>query len=214
MKKIFFTLLSFCSIIFLNAQSFEKGNRIVNFQLGFVGYSGTSKHNKDTAASVKAGATGITLSPGMEWAVGKRISLGASLLYSHYFDTAKVNKPKANGLDANFLFNFHFVKSKKVDLFAGIKLGIAGIRYNPNDGSGNIYGSMGSARDLHFTGRFYFSDRTSIIASIAFPGNTFNKFGDNLQDTYTLKYHGVSIAAGVAIKLKEKNKEANSSTGK
>src|SRR5947209_384279 len=97
MKKIFFLLIAFISFLLLgkglgmraNAQSFEKGNKILNFQLGFTAMPGTIKHNNDTTASLKTGAVGITLSPGMEWAVGKRISLGASLLYAHYLDSSK-----------------------------------------------------------------------------------------------------------------------------
>ncbi len=207
MKKLFFLSILFITLSEVEglSQSFEKGNRILDFQVGFVVATGTIQHNGDTAKSQKTGAAGVTFAPQMNWAVGKRISIGTSLLYSHYLDSAKSNpKPRTNGLDANFIFDFHFVKSKKVDLYAGVKLGLAGIRYNPNDGSGNIYGSMGSVRDLHINGRFYISERTSIIASLGFAGSTYNKFGDNLNDTYTLKYRGVSIATGVAMKLKSK----------
>lgn len=191
---------------FLKAQSFEKGNRIVDINLGLSVYNVTLKDNQQPAGKTATGKAACTvLAPGMEWAVGKSISIGTSLLYSGYFSAKDSigNKPSAKGLDGNFIFNFHFVKSKRVDLFTGLKLGIAGFRLNPNNGSNAIYGSMGSAFDVHFGGRFYISHRTGIVVNIAFPSYTFNKFGDSLDYTYTLKSRGFYIATGVAIKLSD-----------
>ncbi|MBI4930806.1 MAG: hypothetical protein HY841_08600 [Bacteroidetes bacterium] len=204
MKKIILLLLVFFSANFLNAQSFEKGNRIFDVNLGLGIYNITLKDNQkpsDTGATGKAAC--IALAPAMEWAVGKRISIGTSLLYSHYLSSKDSNgyKPSVNGLDGNFLFNFHFVKSKKADLFTGLRLGIAGFRLNPNDNFKSIYGSMGRAFDFHIGGRFYVSPRTGILVNLAFPRYTFNKFGDSLEYTYTLASKGFCIGTGIAIKL-------------
>jgi len=204
MKKITPILVVFFAVNFLNAQSFEKGDRIFDGNLGLAVYNLTIKDNQSKTDSVKTGKAACTvLAPAMEWAVGKRISIGASLLYSHYLtgkDTTG-HKPTAKGLDGNFIFNFHFVKSKRVDLFTGLRLGLAGFRLKPNDGSTNVYGSMGSAFDFHIGGRFYVSHHVGIIANISFPKYTFNKFGNSLDYTYTLKSKGFYIGTGVAIKF-------------
>ncbi|MFI5163711.1 MAG: hypothetical protein ACHQHP_00515 [Bacteroidia bacterium] len=218
MKKLIFLLAAFSLPAFLNAQSFEKGDRIFDIDLGFAVYSTNVKDNQDPSAPIKSGkAAGTILAPAMEWATGKRISIGISLLYSRYLsskDSASGSKPTASGLDADFIFNFHFVKSKRVDLFTGFKLGMAGFRLAPHDGTKNIYGSTGSAFDLHIGGRFYVSRRIGIIANLGFPHYTFSKFGNSLDQTYTLKFNGVCIGTGIAIKLGSKNTEGASSGGK
>ncbi|MBI3501331.1 MAG: hypothetical protein HY063_06005 [Bacteroidetes bacterium] len=217
MKKIFFTLTAISLISFLNAQSFEKGNRNVDVNLGLGIFNTSVKDNQstaDTASKGKAGA--VVLAPSMEWAVGKRISIGGALVYSSYLSQKDSlgQKPKAKGLDGVFIFNFHFIKSKRVDMFTGIKLGLAGFRLNPDDGTGNIYGSMGSAFDFHIAGRFYVSDKIGIIANLGFPSYTFKKFGDNLTDTFTLKFKGFYIGTGVAIKLGGKQSASSTAGGK
>jgi hypothetical protein len=210
MRKIIFLFIVFSSAAFLNAQSFDKGDRIFDANLGLAVYNVTVKDNQSKTDSTKKGKAACTvLAPAMEWAVGKRISIGASLLYSSYLSgkDSTGHKPSAKGLDGNFIFNFHFVKSKRVDMFTGFKLGIAGFRLNPKDGSNGIYGSMGSAFDFHIGGRFYVSHRTGILVNLAFPSYTFNKFGESLDYTYTLRLKGLYIGTGIAIKLGGKKAE-------
>src|ERR1051326_7861283 len=125
MKKIFLTLVSVLIINILSAQSFDKGNRNLDINLGLSIFNSSLKDNNssDPASTGKASCT--LIAPAMEWGVGKRISLG---------------------------------------------------------------GSMGSAFDFHIAGRFYVSDKIGIIANLGFPSYTFKKFGDNLTDTFTLKF--------------------------
>jgi hypothetical protein len=200
----------FSAVTFLHAQSFEKGDRIFDANLGLAVYNITVKDNQSKTDSIKKGKAACTvLAPAMEWAVGKRISIGTSLLYSKYLSgkDSTGNKPSVRGLDGNFIFNFHFVKSKSVDLFTGLRLGLAGFRLNPNDGNKAIYGSMGSAFDIHIGGRFYVSHRTGILFNLSFPSYTFRKFGYSLDYTYTLKSKGFYIGTGIAIKLDGKKAE-------
>ncbi len=211
MKKITPLIILFFAANFIHAQSFEKGDRIFDVNLGLTVSNLTVKDNQktgDTASKGKAACT--VLAPAMEWAVGKRISIGTSLVYSSYLSKKDSSgyKPSAKGLDGNFIFNFHFVKSKSVDLFLGLRLGLAGFRYNPNDGSKAIYGSMGSAFDLHLGGRFYVSRRVGILFNMGVPSYTFKKFGYSLAYTYTLKESGFYIGTGIAIKLGKKQTEA------
>ena len=225
MKKIIFILLLFpLAISHSFSQSFEKGNKIFDVDFGLGIYNTTVKQNpgktypnpKDTTTKSKVAST--LIAPSMEWAVGNRISIGASLAYSHYLsnkDSVTGYKPTASGLDGNFFFNFHFVKSKRVDFFGGLKLGIGGFRLVLNDGTSNVYGSMGRASDLHFAARFYVSDRIGIIASLAFPRYKFKKFGNTLDDTYTLGFKGLYLGTGIAIKLGgSKTEQAPAAGGK
>ncbi len=132
--------------------------------------------------------------------------MGTSLTYTSYLDssTAAVGKPKLSGLDLNFLFDFHFVRRPKTDMMLGLRLGIAGIRYNPNDGTRDIYGSMGRTSDLHFTSRFYVSEKVGILANIAFPAYHFGDFGKNLSYTYEVKFSGINIGTGLVLNLTSK----------
>ena len=187
------------------AQLFDKGSRNFDIKLDLAAYKGTIKDNqtKDTSSS---GAASVVFTPQMTWGVSKKISIGTSLAYSHYLDSSKSSpgKPSVKGLDANFLFDFHFLRKPKTDMMVGLKLGIAGIRYNPDDGTGDIYGSMGRASDLHLTARFYVSEKIGIIANLAFPGYKFGQFGKNLNQTSTIVFKGFCLGTGVAIKLSPK----------
>lgn len=187
------------------AQSFDKGNRNFDMKLDFAGYKGTVTDNQTHIVS-NSGAAGIVYTPQMTWGTGKKISIGTSLAYSHYLDSSQAlsNKPRLNGLDANFIFDFHFVRGLKMDAMAGLKFGIAGVRYNPNDGTGDIYGSMGTVSDIHCSARFYVSEKIGIIASIAFPGYHYGKFGKNTNYTNTIAFRGFSIGTGIAINLTNK----------
>jgi len=187
------------------AQSFDKGNRNFDMKLDFAGYGGTITDNK-TLRSVNSKAASIILTPQMTWGTGKKISIGTSLSYSNYLDSSQSKQvnPKLNGLDANFILDFHFIRGLKMDMMAGFKFGIAGIRYNPNDGTGDIYGSMGTVSDLHCNARFYVSEKIGIIGSISFPGYHFGKFGRNTDYTYTIAFRGFCIGTGVAINLTPK----------
>ena len=209
MKRIIAVLFVFAIAEIGLSQSFDKGSRNFDLNLDFAAYKGKVTHNVANAQPSNSGAASAILSPQMEWATGKRISLGASLTYSYYLDSSKSasGKPMLNGLDANFIFNFHFLRKPKTDMMVGFKLGIAGIRYDPNDGTGDIYGSMGLASDLHFTARFYVSNRFGIIANLAFPKYCFNKFGKSLDDTYTINFGGICIGTGLAIKLSNQRTE-------
>ena len=205
--RILSVIITFFLSLASFAQSFDKGNRNFDVKLDFAAYSGTVQDNQMPDSIVSSGAASIILTPQMEWGTGKRISIGTSLAYSHYLDSSGStgNKPRLNGLDANFNFNFHFLRKPKTDVMVGFKLGIAGIRLNPNDGTGDVYGSMGSAWGLNFTGRFFVSDKVGIIANLAFPNYWFSKFGKNLDQTYAIRFKGVSFGAGVAIKLAAKS---------
>ncbi len=211
MKKIILLLPIMLVLEASFAQSFDKGNRNFDIKLDLAGYGGTITDNQ--ALSVEnSSAASVVLTPQMSWGVGKKISIGTSIAYSSYLDSAASSgsNPKFRGLDANFLFDFHFLRRPKTDMMVGLKLGMAGVRYNPDDGSGDIYGSMGRAADIHFMARFYVTESIGIIANLAFPGYRFGKFGKNVFDTYTISYTGFCIGTGVAINL---TKKANSGTG-
>jgi hypothetical protein len=205
MKKITAFLLSaaFNGIAFGQSDSFHEDSRNFDIKLDFAAYNGTVTHNVSGALPSNAAAACVILTPQMEWAVSSKVSLGGSFAYSHYLDSARSasSSPQLNGIDGNFIFNLHFLRTPKTDMMIGFKLGIAGVRYSPNDGSGNIYGSLGGAADVHLTGRFYVSNHLAIIGNISFPSYIFNKFGKNLTDTYTIRFHGVCIGTGIAIKL-------------
>lgn len=201
-KTILLLLLSAYAGISFSQESFGEDNRNLDIKLDFAGYSGTITDNfTDSVQNSTAG--GIVLTTQMQWAVARSISLGGSVAFNYYlnsFESSEGN-PRLTGLDANFIFDAHFLRSPKTDMMAGLKLGIAGIRLNSDDGTGDVYGSMGGTADIHFMARFYVSNRMAIIANIALPGYSFNKFGKNLFDTYTIKWNGLCFGTGIAFKL-------------
>jgi hypothetical protein len=205
MKRLiaFFFILFFKKTCF--TQSFEKGNIYFDMKIDFAGYKGMITDNQ-TLHSFNAGAASIMLSPQFDWASGKKISIGTSVCYSHYLDSSRAAQkhPALNGLDANFIFDFHFIRNFNVDMMAGLKLGIAGVRYNPKDGTGNIYGSMGTVSDIHCSARFSISEKIGVLANIGFPGYRYVKFGKNINYTSSIVFRGFCIGTGVTINLTPK----------
>ena len=201
MRKLIILLFAstFAGVAF-SQESFNEDSRNFDVKLDFAGYNGTLKDNSTDSVNSTAAAA-VVITPQMAWAVSRAISLGSSMAFSHYLDTSASSM---NGLDMNFLFDIHFVRAPKADIMVGLKLGVAGIRLNANDGTGDVYGSMGLSRDLHFMARFYVSEHIAIITSLGFPGYTFNKFGKNLNDTYTINLKGFCFGTGVAFKLSNK----------
>jgi hypothetical protein len=206
MQKTVFTVVTIIITKMCFSQSFEKGNCNLDFGVGLAKYNGTVANNQSQHV-YKSGASSFVLSSQMSWGVWKKVSLGSLLSYSRYLDStqSKQINPELNGLDGNFILDFHFIRKQKMDILLGIKLGIARLRYNPNDGTGDIYGSMGTASGLHCNARFYISEKIGIIASLALPRYLFTKFGKNTNSTQTIMFGGLCIGTGLAINLTGKN---------
>lgn len=196
---LFFLAGFFATAAFGQKESFHDDSRNFDIKFDFAGYSGSIKDNQTDSIRSTAAAS-VMVSPQMAWAVSNGVSIGWSLVFSHYLDSAG-SAAQMNGLDANFLLDLHFVRTPRVDMMFGFKLGFGGLRLDANDGTGDIYGSMGLAGDVHLMGRFYVAERIAILLNLGVPGYTFNKFGKNLNDTYTIKFNGVCFGTGIALKL-------------
>ena len=186
-------------------ESFDKDSRRFDIKLDMAAFSGTVKDNYTKDVS-EFGAASLVLASQMSWAVSNRVSIGGSVAFSNYLDSAGASgsNPTLRGLDGNFLFDIHLMCRPKTDMILGLKLGIAGIRYNPDDGTGDVYGSPGTTTDLHWTTRFYVSEKIAIIANLAFPRYRFGQFGKNLKETSTVNFSGYCIGTGVTFKLPNK----------
>lgn len=183
----------------LAQESFHEDSRNLDVKFDYSTYTGTVRDN-ETDSTKNTSASAIVLTPQMSWALGSAVSIGSSLGLSHYLDTAGTSV-QMNGLDANFIFDLHFVRAPKVDMMLGLKMGVSGIRLYPADGTDDIYGSSGLTGDLHLMARFYVSEHLAILAGIGLPGYIFNKFGKNLNETSLIRLNGFSIGTGIAIKL-------------
>ena len=209
MKKIIALLFILAIVKVSSAQSFSKGDKNIDIKLDYGNYSGIMTQNdssKKTPPSQKFDVSAIVISPQIEWATGKRISLGGGLAissYSHFPDSIVTGAGAATaaGLDLNFVFNFHFLRKTKLDVMAGVKAGLAGIRMSPNDGTGDIYGNTGGVFELHCTARYCVSDRIRIIANLGLPIYDHGQFGKNLIDTYSVSYSGFLIGTGISIRI-------------
>lgn len=200
MKRILSTFVLSALAGFSFAQeSFHKDSRNFDIKLDLAVFNGTVSDNYFPSEQ-SIGAASVIIAPQMSWAVGRSISLGGSLAFSHYLDSSSTSG-QLSGLDGNFLFDIHFLRRPKTDMMIGLKLGIAGLRLDPDDGTGDVYGSMGGTADVHWMARFYVSEKIAILASLCLPSYTFNKFGKNLNDTYTIKLRGFAFGTGIAFKL-------------
>jgi len=107
----------------LLAQSFEKGNKIINSGIKISIYKVS---NSDDQNDDDDGAASYTIPLGFEYALSDRIGLGAEVGICNYFtgeDTITGTIAEANSFDLLINGNFHWVRGGRVDLYSGVGLG-------------------------------------------------------------------------------------------
>ena len=156
---ILFSFLSFAS----TAQTFNKGDKFLNFGIGFgsvYGFTGSSSSTPALSGSFEIGVTD-------KLGIG-RIGVGGIIGYSGY---------KYNGGGFNYSSNhiligargaYHFdLDVEKLDLYAGVMLGYNNVSYSDNFGG---YNPGGSALVGGIFGgcRYFFSDKVGAFGELGY----------------------------------------------
>ena len=150
---------------------------------------------------------GAVLYPiGFEYGVLDWLGCGGKFNYSNYIEdsTGKANGASTRGIDFEIFVRAHALRTKRIDLFAGLDFGYSNIKFDLNDGS--VGKAAGSNFSFNLNSRFYFGDRWGMhlfynFDSYNYPKGTFEDvFGNSLSYSLHLKSF-LLLGAGLQFKL-------------
>lgn len=208
MKKVFLVFSILGSVSLFAQKSFEKNTNVVAFGADLGIYNYTSKVASNPRSSSDAAANKM-LSLHYERGVINWLGVGAKVQLSDYFtsrDTVTNTKPSIKAIDATLLVNAHFVRAKRVDMFAGFNVGYSYLNWEARDQAISAATGGGLVYDLHLQPRFYFGDHVGMFINLAYVHYSYNNMDFNntythLSDVLQLNGGGVNFGLGIQGKF-------------
>lgn len=208
MKKFTIAIVSILLCASAHAQSFKKGSNIIemDFGLGYYsnvennirlnGGSGAVQTYKDRAGS---GIIGVQYERGL----GKFLGLGLRFARQGYLDSANQDNVDASSFDVGLVLNAHFVRAKRVDLYASLTLGGTSLVIDDNRSAAKYKGT-GTYLDLGLGARFYIGN--AFFFTTKFQMATMNVDGEyqnvaNNQFKGSWDANGIKLAVGLGLSL-------------
>lgn len=208
MKKVFLAFSILGSVSLFAQKSFEKNTNVVAFGADLGIYNYTSKVASNPRSSNDAAANKM-LSLHYERGVINWLGVGAKVQLSDYFtskDSVTNTKPSIKAIDATLLVNAHFVRAKRVDMFAGFNVGYSYLNWEARDRAISAATGGGLVYDLHLQPRFYFGDHVGMFINLAYVHYSYNNMDFNntyshLSDVLQLNGGGVNFGLGIQGKF-------------
>lgn len=208
MKKVFLAISLLGSVSLFAQKSFEKNTNVVAFGADLGIYNYTSKVASNPRSSSDAAANKM-LSLHYERGVINWLGVGAKVQLSDYFtsrDTVTNTKPSIKAIDATLLVNAHFVRAKRVDMFAGFNVGYSYLNWEARDQAISAATGGGLVYDIHLQPRFYFGDHVGMFINLAYVHYSYNNMDFNntythLSDVLQLNGGGVNFGIGIQGKF-------------
>lgn len=228
-RLISFLIITTLIIFYTNttfAQAFQKGNKNLDFGVGF-GIYGTSQTSTTTfngqtfTDTENDGAVSTVIPINFEYGVTDKFGIGATLIYNNYVinDSDKVFLNKVSSIDLGLNFNYHLLSSDKNDLFVGLGVGFSSMSIDYVTSSFQfIDGVSGSGMyySIGLTDRIFFSDHVGILFNLSYRGynyssleanysseaeQLFSTAGVSYSQNFEWKFNGVHIGTGLAFKF-------------
>ena len=192
----------------VNAQSFVKGNKIIDAGIKISIYKVDDPDDNDEDGE-DDGAASYTIPIGFEYALSDRIGAGIELGICNYFTEEDTNTraiAKANSFDVLLKGNFHWVRKGKADLYSGLGLGFSSFKYKSNDNLNSSYKATGPyIRISVLNARLYLADAFALGLHFGLPIMNFEdgQLTDNLGTdiNYRLRFSGWDLGASAAIRF-------------
>ena len=207
MKKLTLALALILETHCLCAQSFLKGNKIIESGIGLT-YMNYESYNPSIDERKDNIAVSWIVPVSFEYAIDKRIGLGAEIDFVTYFterDTITNAIADARSTDFYAKFNFHWLRKTKVDLFSGLAIGISGFKYHDNSYNEGKYKATGPGYKLVLiASRFYLPKHLFIGFAFNTSGYSYkngtisNKYNDEIE--YQLKGNGYQLNFSLGYK--------------
>jgi hypothetical protein len=208
MKKIILGVAVLCSVNLMAQKSFEKKANVIAFGADLGVYNYISKVATNPDSDVSAAANKM-LSLQYERGISNWLGIGAKVLLSDYFtskDTITNSKPSIKALDATILVNAHFLRTKRVDMFAGFNVGYSTLNWEARDQYISAAKGGGLVFDLHLQPRFYFGDHIGMFINLAYVNYSYKNLDfkntvTQIPDVLDLTGGGVNFGIGLQAKF-------------
>jgi len=199
-------ILMILSFTRVDAQSFEKGNWVLNTGIKISIYN---INNPDSEPENDDKAASYTIPVGVEYAIGEKFSVGTELGICNYFtgeDSVTRAIAEASSFDFLLLGNFHWLRKTRVNMSSGLGMGLSSFRYQSNDDLNSEFKSTGFFFRFELIDfRIYFSQHFGMYASFGIPYMNFEngRITDNLGSdfSYPISFSGFDIGTGFAVKF-------------
>lgn len=197
--------LALCST-FLNAQKcFEKGVNIIEPGIG-IGVYKVEFHDITNNTPVSSDSTAAKLFlVGFEHGLNNWFGVGGKFNYSSYFTNDSTSE-RAHGLDFAVFVRGHALRTKHVDLFAGLDFGYSHFAYDANNYTGGIARADGTYFGFNLNSRFFIGKVLGLRLFYNFdyynyPNGTIS---DSASNSYKFSWKSKSfflLGAGLVFKL-------------
>jgi hypothetical protein len=196
MKKIVAVLVFLISLNVNAQKSFEKNANVIAFGLDLGVYNYVSKVATNPTSNSSA-AVNKMLSLQYERGILNWLGIGAKVQLSDYFtstDSVTHSKPSVKAIDGTLVVNAHFLRSKRVDMLAGVNFGYSHMNWEARDQA--ISGAKGGGLvfDLHLQPRFYFNNHIGMFINLAYVHYGYKNM--DFQNTFTTYNDILSLTGG------------------
>jgi hypothetical protein len=189
------------------SQSFEKGTSIVSLSTSLGVYNDKlTTHISPTSSSTGKTISGIyTFS--YEYGLTNWLGAGIQVQYDKYIDSSG-QKQTVYNVNVPLFINAHFVKSKHVDLSAGIGFAYSYFRINSNDVNATSLSGSGTLFDIHVIPRFYLGNHIGIFVPLSYgflnyPNLDLTSSQSGSSHTNWADFHlnGMNIGIGLSVRF-------------
>jgi len=203
--SIFITSQLFVSSLF-SQKSFEKDVNIIEPGIGIGAYKVDFKDKSNPNIPVSHDSTAAKLFPvGFEHGLTNWLGIGGKFNYSSYITNDSTSE-KAHGLDFAVFARAHALRTKHIDLFAGLDFGYSHFVYNANNYSGGIARADGTYFGFNLNSRFWFGKILGLRLFYNFDHYNYPNgvIEDNAANSYNFSWKSKSfilLGAGLVFKL-------------
>lgn len=192
------------SLFAQSEKSFEKGVSIIEPRIGLGLYKVTVTDTNNVSNHDSAGA--VLYQAGYEYGILNWLGAGGKFNYSHYINNDSGSTQKGSGLDFAVLVRAHALRTKHIDMFAGLDFGYSHFALDANNGSGAYARAGGTYFGFNLNSRFYFGKMWGLNLFYNFDSYHYPHgiVSDNTTNTYEFDWKAKSfflLGAGLQFKL-------------
>lgn len=157
---VLINLLFVSSLFAQKEKCFEKGTIVIEPGIGLGLYKTTVNYKNVTPSVSNSDTSGAALYQiGFEYGALNWLGCGGKFNYSNYIEGESSSSEKWNGIDFGVFVRAHALRTKRIDMFAGLDFGYSHFAHDANDGSGGTARGGGTFFSFNLNSRFYFGKK-------------------------------------------------------
>lgn len=214
MKK--FVLLLFVSFLTYNfafAQSFEKGDILIDAGIGLGIYATEVTTEISGVKSKETDGTASVIIPlKAQYGISNKFSVGIVFQPENYIedsDSVDINNEDFKGSTFRFIGTYYIINKDKFNLNAELGIGLASLDQSAEDENGDKFRAdwRGSSFTIGLGIKYYFTESIGFFANTIYSTYSFNldeisANGTSFKtDDWEARFSGAQISAGLAVKF-------------